>query len=349
MPKLLQVAWAGDGGGLERIVHYLAEEASSRGWGSIVAYCRREPPPGSTVPYLKLIRGRYGPWPIALAKLIRKERPDIVHLHGPVPGSTGAAAARMARAGHLIYTDHFVHSLRPRRYQVARRLTSRLPSVNVAVSQAVADSLIRDAHVGSETVTIIMNGTPVTHALRSPTGEGRRKLLYVANLSPWKGHLQLVRAVGLVDRALDFEVNIVGKGPLTETVRIEISRLGLTDRVKLLGYMQEPWQAAEGAWAYLHPSYGEGLPLALLEAMMRGLPVIATRTAGIPEVVRDRETGLLVDQHDAVGLAGAITEIIVDADLRSRLAVAARDHALSRFPLDRMLDGYFDLYESLVR
>jgi glycosyltransferase involved in cell wall biosynthesis len=347
MPKLLQFAWAARGGGLERVVQDIAEEAPARGWDSVITYRRREPPPGTTTRYVKLTSGTYGPWPFELIRLIRSENPDVVHLHGPIPGSTGAIAARLAGSRNTVYTDHFMHSLRPTRFRLSRRATSWSPAVNVAVSHAVARSLIEDARVAEDRVVVIPNGTRVVPPLRAPDRSASKRLVYVSNFSPWKGHAHLLDALDKIDRGLDFQVILVGHGRLMASVRAMIEKRGLADLVVLTGHLEDPWTVAEGAWAYIHPSAGEGLPLAIMEAMMRGLPVVGTKTAGIPEIVTDEVDGLLVRSGDTDNLARAITRMLTDHQLRDQTAVSARTRAVAEFGLDRMLDRYFDLYDRM--
>jgi glycosyltransferase involved in cell wall biosynthesis len=130
--------------------------------------------------------------------------------------------------------------------------------------------------------------------------------------------------------------------PLRELVRSS----GLVDSVRFLGRVPDPWIVPPDV--YVHPSEQDGLPLALLEAMARGLPVVASRIAGIPEVVRDGENGYLVPPGDAQTLARRIAELIADRERAQRLGGAARTTVLADWGIERTVDGHIQLYSRLL-
>ncbi len=310
MVTVLQVASKAAGGGLERLAADIGDEIVERGWRSVLAYYDGEPPPGRSTEYVVLPKTGTGRgWPGALRRLCRSLGPDIVHLHDPGPGSLGAIAARAAGIERVVYSDHTIHALRPWRYRIARRATSRLPMVNVAVSRAVARSMARDAGIPTHRIVVIRNGTELAPAVSRSVDRNGARLLYVANLWSWKGHRALVHAVReLVDRGVEVVADFAGDGEMMEPLRRLVGRSDLDGRVRLLGHVEDPWASPPDV--YVHPSEQDGMPLAVLEAMMRGLPVVASRIAGIPEVVRDGENGLLVPPKDPRALADALAILI---------------------------------------
>ena len=140
-------------------------------------------------------------------------------------------------------------------------------------------------------------------------------------------------------------LSLVGRG--LDPVQTEARQRGL--EVEVHGYLDDPWSVAEGAWAYVHPAVHEGLPLAVIEAMMRGLPVIASRIGGNPEAVEDGETGLLVPPGDARALAEVLARILRDRPLRDRMGAAGRRRAVERFEASTSLDAYLRLYGEVGR
>jgi glycosyltransferase involved in cell wall biosynthesis len=155
----------------------------------------------------------------------------------------------------------------------------------------------------------------------------------VAGLRPYKGHAVLLDAVSLLrTRGVDLRVVLVGDGELRGALEDRIAREGLADRVALRGALphEEIPAALAGATAMVLPSVTardgqmEGIPVALMEAMAAGVPVISTRLSGIPELVRDGETGLLVPERDAAALADAMARLAADRDLAARLADGGR-------------------------
>jgi glycosyltransferase involved in cell wall biosynthesis len=341
-PVLLQAAPSVIGGGLQGVVRSLAEEGSRRGWRSIVCYWRRQAPEASAAEYVRVPSRRPLTWTPELLRLVRLHRPDIVHLHGPIAGSVGAVVLRLSGIRRIVYTDHSVHSQRPVFARVLRRLASRAPLVSVGVSEAVAQDLMDSAGVPRERVATIRNGVPIADPLEPPAEQPQ--FVYVAHLWPWKGHATLLDAFALLPANMGLRLTLIGEGPERARIEHQIRRLKLGSRVDLLGYRRDPWSNARGAWAYVHPSHVEGIGLAVMEAMMRGLPVIAARAGGVPEVVTAGETGLLVPPGDPPAMSRALLQLANDRPLRDRLAAKARQFALSELQLDTCIERYFDLY-----
>lgn len=331
-------AW---GGGLERIVWDLAEEAVDRGWRSLVAFYKGDPP-DSRATYVRLRWGKRLRWPWELLQLVRTIRPDVVHLHGSAPGSAGVLAVKAAGI-RPIYSEYSDHQLAPQPVRLLRRLFGRLPAVNVAVSSFVARSLTQHVGIPSEDIRVIPIGTDDSPSV-GPEGPYPR-LLVVANFWPWKGHEVLLRAMAMLPVEVGADLTLVGDGIERQRLEALAERLGVTDRIRFAGFSQAPWEHADGSWAYIHPSLSEGLPLAVMEAMMRGLPVVATSAGGVPELVSHENTGLLVKPGDAQDLARGIMRVLENPTLRRRLGANARGFAQNNLQKRRAIDAYFNLYE----
>lgn len=181
-----------------------------------------------------------------------------------------------------------------------------------------------------------------------PADDGPLRLLTVASLSDYKGHRHLLDAVASVRaRGVRLELTLVGDGPLREELEAQTARLGLTGAVAFLGRQPAPEvrRLLRECDVFVLPSVVtadgmmEGIPVALMEAMATGRPVLATRLSGIPELVEDGVTGLLVHPGDAAALAQALGRLADDDALRRRLAEAAPE---------RVADG-FDQQENVAR
>ena len=171
-------------------------------------------------------------------------------------------------------------------------------------------------------------------AAAAPTGPVR--LLTVAALQARKGHRDLLAALAALRAdGAGTTLTLVGRGPEREALEAEVARLGLGDAVRFAGAvahaeMHERYAQAD---VFVLPSHAEGVPIVLMEAMASGLPVIATRINGIPELVIDGETGLLVDPGDPAALRAAIERLTADPALRAGLAAAGRAHVAAHYEL----------------
>lgn len=173
---------------------------------------------------------------------------------------------------------------------------------------------------------------------------GHRHLGIVATLRSWKGHLFLLDAFAQLDRA-DLHLLIVGEGPMRGPIEEKIATLGIGGRVTLAGQRTDPEHWLQAMDVFCLPSYAnEGVPQAILQAMLCALPIVTTPVGAILEAVSDGETALVVPPRDAAALAAAISRLLDDAALATRLGAAARDVACADFSKEAMLDKMEDLF-----
>jgi len=184
---------------------------------------------------------------------------------------------------------------------------------------------------------------PAAFTQSGPSSAEPPLLLAVGRLVDYKGFRFLLQACRqLVDRGANFRCRIVGSGPEEAALRHRLADLDLGDVVDLAGVVPHQQMADEfaGASAFVLPccvgAGGEmdGIPVAMMEAMARGLPVVSTRLTGIPELVHHQENGLLVDSEDADGLADALGRLLADVELRRTLGRAARATVVAEYDLD---------------
>lgn len=172
----------------------------------------------------------------------------------------------------------------------------------------------------------------------------------VARLDVGKGHEELLEAFAqLTSRFPHAKLLCVGDGPLRRHLETRIQRLGLTDRVRLLGQRDDVPRVTQVFDIAVLASHYEGMGRVLLEAQAAGKPVVATRAGGMPEIVKDGHTGYLVPVGDARALAQALERLMADDALRARMGQAAVEWVGSRFSQQRMCERIQALYERLVR
>lgn len=276
-----------------------------------------------------------------LATLVRKHRIDVLHTHLSDANIIGAAAGALTRRP-VVATLHTPRDVYPRYGAVKQALQNFALRFGARVIIACAPEVRTEAldrlHLPASKLIDVPNGIDirafaeldpvvVNDRRRELLGAGEGPLvLTVGNMRAAKGHEHLVAAIRLaVERLPGLMVVIVGEGRSYEAVvRERISALGLEDRVLLAGRRQDIPELLAAADLFVLPSVREGLPLALLEAMAAGKPVVATAVGGVPRVVEDGVTGRLVPPADAAALAEALVGVLAQPELARRLAQAGQ-------------------------
>jgi glycosyltransferase involved in cell wall biosynthesis len=292
----------------------------------------------------------------ALRELIahlRRIRPDIISTHSSKAGILGRLAGR--RLGiPTITTAHgwlFDLPLRGRRQRAVWSIErSMAPLARRIVTVCESDrQLAIDSGVSKpDRFVTIHNAMPdVGDDLRADPGADPPRLLMVARFAAQKDHATLFRALAtLLD--LDWRLDLVGSGPLEESVRVLARSLGLSDRVQFLGMREDVPDLIAASQLYLLISHWEGFPRSILEALRGGVPVVATDVGGVREAVIDGETGFVVPENDDVLLADRLRQLIQDAELRAAMGGAAREHYEAHFTFDRLVGESLQVYESTL-
>lgn len=294
-------------------------------------------------------------WVVRLVSLVRRARPDVIHVHSPLLASVVRllVALRVISAA-LVYTEHnrWGRYLLPTR--LANAITYGLDDAHVAVSEGVARSVPagrqRDMHV-------ILNGIDVEAArAQADRAAVRRELgvsddevaiVTVANLRREKDYPTLIAAAERVVAAEPSAVFLaVGQGPEQGMLEDLLASTALGDRFRFLGYRSDAIRVTSGCDVFTLSSLHEGFPLAMMEAMALGLPVVATAVGGIPEAVDHGRSGLIVPPSDPGALAEALLEVVRDEPTRRSLAAgsAARGATFdSRPAIERLEQLYVDV------
>jgi glycosyltransferase involved in cell wall biosynthesis len=286
--------------------------------------------------------------PFRLAGLFGRWRADVVHTHNTAPLLYGAPAARLVRVPGVIHTRHGQHFRAGRRQATAFRLASHLADRVVCVSADSARLSAREG-VARGQLRTVWNGIDLARfAYRGPCPGG--PAVMVARLSPEKDAATLLRAAALVVRHRpDFRLEIAGTGTCLPDLRRLAGELGLDGCVRFLGEVRDVPALLERAGLFVLPSLSEGVSLTLLEAMARGLPVVATRVGGTPEVVADGETGFLVPAAAPEQLAERITALLDRPDVGRAMGAAGRRRVEEAFSAAAMVGQYERIYDWVLR
>jgi len=254
--------------------------------------------------------------------------------------------------------DLTVHARRPATRQVYQRMFE-IGEQFVAVSDDLRRCAI-DLGCPESKIVTIRRGVPLDHFPwfdRSDRPPGPVRLLAVSRLVAKKGHAELFHALAGVDPRHDWRLTCVGEGDEFYTLKKLATALGIADRIRFTGVLvgDEVVSELHRADLFVHPSVTpdtgdrEGIPNALVEAQSTGLPAIGTRHGGIPEVIDDGDTGLLVDERDTAGLTAALELLITNPSRRHRMGEAASVRCHRELSITSQFDAYLDLYRDLVQ
>jgi glycosyltransferase involved in cell wall biosynthesis len=289
----------------------------------------------------------------AIYRVLRRDRPDILHTHAWGTLVEGIVAGRLARVPAIVHGEHGTLQLRPRQV-IVQRWGWRHADDLLSVSSRLAERMSRDVGIPADRIRVIRNGVNLARfaGLRTASagtfsGSGGRRVVLGAagRLIDVKDHATFIDAVHLLrDRGRPVAAIIAGDGPLRGQLEAHIARLRLQGSVRLLGHRGDLETVLRALDIFVQPSKSEGMSNTILEAMASGLPVVATRVGGADEMIVDGETGILVPPADSERLADALERLIGDAELRHTMGCAATRRASREFSLAHMIDGYQSFY-----
>ncbi len=361
-------------GGIPEHVRLVAEGLKRRGHAVTVAgradASPRQRLEDRDIPYKPILLTGRVPDPLAdlrsigsLGSILRDNDFDVLHAHGQKAGILGRISARLRRVPSIYTPNSLVYRtqlMRPRRtsrmrFQVGlhvERALARRTAAIVAVAQDERSVAIADRLAPPTRVVVIHNGVEVDSDL-APNEElarfrGKGPLLgLVAGLRDQKGLPILLDSLELLAReGRPVRFAIVGNGPLWNEVAVRVAAAPLREHTILMPFEGRVEPYLRSLDAFVLPSLWEGLPLAILEAMAMGLPVVATAVNGTPEAVEDGVTGYLVPPKDPKALADRLMAIASDEARRCEMGEAGRRVAASRFGVDRMVDELISVYRS---
>lgn len=300
-----------------------------------------------------------------LRRLLRGEPFDILHCHTPHAHAIVLAARWFlpaARCPKLVVSRRVDFSIRRPGdvFRLSVRKYNRADRI-LAVSAAVRDVLVRDG-VDPARITMVREGVDVARIERAPERtaeirqmlgirEGERLVGNVAALTAHKGQRYLVGAVPAIRAACPgARIVIFGEGELRAELEAQAHSLGLGDALVFAGFRppEEIPSILKALDLFVMSSIEEGLGTSLFDAMAAGTPIVATRAGGIPEIVQDGETGVLVEPRNSEALAGAVARMLRDESLARRLAAAALEFVRREGTTERMVEETVQVYAELT-
>lgn len=295
-----------------------------------------------------------------MCRLIRREKPDIVHTHLFKSDFHGRLAARICQVPVIVSTAHN-NDLWARRFPlgILYGLTARMADRVIAVSEEVRDYQIRYIRTSPQKIVTINSGVNVKKfESRADAGLNVRKELglapstplvgIVGRLQPQKDHATFLRAARSIRDVLpDARFLVVGDGPLRGELTHQARTLDLLPSVIFCGIRQDIPAVLSALDLLVFSSRWEGLPVALMEGMAAGKPIVSTNVGGVSGVAIADETAILVSAGDSLALAGACLRILQDRSLAQRLGKTGLKRVREKYSLDAMLINTQNLYEEL--
>jgi glycosyltransferase involved in cell wall biosynthesis len=305
-----------------------------------------------------------------LARLIRQERPQILHTHTAKAGTVGRVAALLAgsrRPPIVVHTFHghvlrgYFGPLRSHFFRLLERWLAARTTALIAVSPQVRDDLVSLGIAPRERFAVIRLGIELDERIAAEQNgrvESRRYLGIPGERFAvgWIGRMTAVKRTDdvlvafkrLRENGVDATLCMVGDGPDRAGLEQRAHDLGIVRDTLFLGYQEDvaPFYAAFDALVL--PSSNEGTPVSVIEALGAGRPVVATRVGGVPDVVRDGVDGFLVEPGATAELADRLAQLAQDPTLRERMGKQGRERVLPRYAVGRLVDDVDRLYRSLL-
>ena len=293
-----------------------------------------------------------------LWRWLRNNKPQIVHTHLFTADTWGRLVARLAGVPLVFSTVHSVNSWQGRVHRLVDRTLALFTTRLIACTAQVAEKLHNQDGIDARRIVTLANGvdlqrfadvTPVDIERELGASGGGPWLAVLGRLEPVKGQAYLLECLALLrDQGIEFRCVLIGDGPERESLVEKVTRLQLADRVYLAGFRDEvpAWLAAIDV--LVMPSRWEGLPMALLEAMALGKPVVAHAVGGIPDVVRDGQEGLLVPPHHPQQMMQALARLLGDAALRAQMGANALSRVRSHYSAEALARAYEKLYRDAM-
>jgi glycosyltransferase involved in cell wall biosynthesis len=347
-------------GGAERVVVQLATTLQAAGSHNVVFLPSRGEGwlakeldgSGVAIEYFTIDRPFSPKCASAIARAFRRHHIDVAHSHEFSMAIYGAWASWRAGVPHVI-TMHGSRYYRDRlRRRLAMRAAIAISDHVIAVSEPLAQAIATDLNVPQSKVSVLPNGVrhtePKLITLREELrlAPDDRLIVAVGNLYPVKGHVHAIDALArLAARHPFVHLAISGRGELEEALLARARSLGLDRRVHLLGLRSDVPAVLAAADLFVLPSLSEGLPLALLEAMFAGCPIVATDVGQVRAALANGTAGILVEPGNASALAAGLDRLLSDPAEARRLGGVAALHAATEYDLTRMVQRYVGVYE----
>ncbi len=297
---------------------------------------------------------------VKLFKLLRSERPDIVHTYLFTASLYGRIVAKLIGIPIVILSERSTDNWKKSSYVWLDRLLAKVTDRVLVNANTIKESLIKREKIPAEKIQIIYNGVNLIKidAIKNDRSQVRENLRIlngnpvigiIGRLSKEKDHLTFLNAAKRIISAIP-RVNflIAGDGHLRKELEDISLSLGLKDRVIFAGNTHNVSEVLQATDILVSASLYEGCSNAILEAMAAGLPIVATKVGGNPEVVNDGVTGILVSPQDPSALAGAVVSLLNNPELMKSMGEKGRERVEANFLLSKMVKRTEEVYETLI-
>ena len=298
-------------------------------------------------------------------RLLRREKYDLIHTHNSKGGFIGRLAAKLAGGPPVIHGVHgyAFHDNEPwfRRtlFFTLEKMARKWSAGIICISQPLVDLWVQRKLAEPEKIRKIYSGIDVREFKKADSRKKIRKELglkpdqiaagQVSKLWEGKGHEDIINACPLIFTEVpDLKVFFAGDGPIREKLEEMVFKNGLQERVIFLGHCDNIAEVTSALDIAVLASHYEGMGRVILEAMAASLPVVATRVGGIPDLVVDRETGILVEPHNPEQLAQSIIYLASYPKLRRQMGEAGKKSVDRRFTVDTMIEQIDQLYQEVL-
>jgi len=365
--KILYLITGFKTGGAEMILYNLVKSLDKRKFEPIVVSIIPIAEIGQKIQDLGIkilslnVRFKYNPFIFfRLISILKKEKPQILHAHLFHAIFLGRITGRICNVPIIISSIHSKYIggfLRNRLLQI----TDGLDDVVTIVSQRAAETIIKLKIVSANKLLVIHNGIDLNKfILQSKETKDKVKkelnvkedtkiLISVGRLCEAKGYPYLIEAIKTLKENMDIKLLILGEGEDKRKLETQIRGFNLEKNIFLLGRKENVSNYLNASDIFILASLWEGLPIALLEAMACGLPVVATNVGGIPEVIKDGLSGFLVDSKNSIMLAEKIEYLLnLNIESRKEMGTEGRKIVEEKFSLEKMTENYENLYEELL-
>ncbi len=281
----------------------------------------------------------------AIAKVIKQERPDVVHTHLSSAMYTFPATALYGVKGRI----HTVHNIAAKDgNMIAQKILYPfyfrcLGVIPVALSEEIKKTILELYKLPAEIVPDIFNGIDLSKCVEKTdySIENIPKVLNIASFKDQKNHFTIIEAISEL-KHLNIRFLFIGEGELLQEVKDLAKQLSVEDKIDFLGAQSNVYPFLHEADVFMLPSKYEGVPMTLIEAMGTALPIIASAVGGVPDMLTDNESALLI-KPTKEDIVAAVNRMISDESLRQRLGKAAKQRSV-QFSSDIMAEKYLEIY-----
>lgn len=281
-----------------------------------------------------------------MKKIFNETKADVVHTHRYC-AQYAIPAAIIAKVKHRVHTVHNVAEKENGKF--ARKFNKfffkHCNVIPVALSKLIQDTIVEEYHIKKERVPIILNGADLSKCISKEdySVNGNFKILHIGRFSEQKNHIGLIMAFKIFhDNHADSELWLIGDGEKKAEIENYVAENNLVFCVKFLGLQSDVYGYLHNADMFTLPSNYEGIPMTLIEAMGTGLPIVATKVGGVPDMLANHKDALIVD-NNCESIVAAFDNYYISREMREMFGKAAKERAIS-FSSTAMAGGYIKLY-----